>query len=145
MGYRWVTVIILVGVIADRWLKSLALTGHTAQWWIVRFVLFKNNALVFSWPLSNTVATVLLIFGAVVVCVLGSRAWKKGDQLRVLATLLMLLGALSNLYDRIFFGYVVDWAYLGRWWPVFNLADVMIAVGLILFIWPRSRLTNSVR
>ena len=43
-------------------------------------------------------------------------------------------GALSNLYDRIFLGYVVDYIDL-RVWPVFNLSDtcITIGIGLLLF------------
>ena len=43
-------------------------------------------------------------------------------------------GALSNLYDRIFLGYVVDYIDL-RIWPVFNLSDscITIGIGLLLF------------
>ena len=47
---------------------------------------------------------------------------------------LILCGAMSNLYDRLAYGYVIDWAYLGQWWPVFNLADVMVGAGLLLII-----------
>ena len=38
-------------------------------------------------------------------------------------------GALGNLYDRVKFGYVVDYVDL-RVWPVFNLADACISVGV---------------
>ncbi len=42
---------------------------------------------------------------------------------------LMLGGALGNMLDRIRFGYVVDFIDLG-WWPVFNVADSSIVVGV---------------
>ncbi len=47
---------------------------------------------------------------------------------------LILGGALSNLFDRIFYGYVVDYIDI-RIWPVFNLSDmcISIGVGLMLF------------
>lgn len=43
-------------------------------------------------------------------------------------------GALSNLLDRIRFGYVIDYLDF-RIWPVFNLADASITLGVILFSW----------
>jgi signal peptidase II len=47
---------------------------------------------------------------------------------------LILGGAFSNLFDRIFLGYVVDYLDF-RIWPVFNLADTCISVGIgILFL-----------
>ncbi|HIE35698.1 MAG TPA: signal peptidase II [Candidatus Omnitrophica bacterium] len=47
---------------------------------------------------------------------------------------LILGGALSNLFDRIFLGYVVDYLDF-RIWPVFNLADTCISIGIgLLFL-----------
>ncbi|MCG0276962.1 MAG: signal peptidase II [Thermanaeromonas sp.] len=51
-----------------------------------------------------------------------------------LALALQLGGALGNLLDRIRFGYVVDFLDF-RVWPVFNLADVAIVLGVGLTIW----------
>ncbi|MGB9586881.1 MAG: signal peptidase II, partial [Armatimonadota bacterium] len=44
---------------------------------------------------------------------------------------LELGGAVGNLIDRIRFRYVVDFIDL-RVWPVFNIADVAITIGLFL-------------
>ncbi len=44
---------------------------------------------------------------------------------------LMLGGALGNMIDRIRFGFVVDFIDLG-WWPVFNIADSAIVVGVTM-------------
>ncbi len=38
-------------------------------------------------------------------------------------------GGISNLFDRIRQGYVVDFIQIG-WWPVFNLADSAISLGV---------------
>lgn len=42
-------------------------------------------------------------------------------------------GALSNFYDRIFRGFVVDFIDF-RIWPVFNIADASITIGILLVI-----------
>lgn len=47
---------------------------------------------------------------------------------------LLLGGALGNLIDRLSFGWVVDFIDLG-FWPVFNLADSAIVLGVILFLY----------
>ena len=46
---------------------------------------------------------------------------------------LILGGAVGNLIDRVRLGYVVDLIDL-RWWPVFNLADSAIVVGVGLLV-----------
>jgi signal peptidase II len=44
---------------------------------------------------------------------------------------LILAGALSNLIDRLFLGYIIDFLDF-RIWPVFNIADSAITVGAVL-------------
>jgi len=46
---------------------------------------------------------------------------------------LIMGGALSNLYDRVFLGYVVDYIDI-RVWPVFNLSDSAISIGAFLLL-----------
>jgi len=53
----------------------------------------------------------------------------------------ILGGALGNLADRIFFGFVTDflrfkiWFLRPFWWPNFNIADASVTIGaLMLFI-----------
>ncbi|MCK7553061.1 signal peptidase II [Marinobacter goseongensis] len=51
---------------------------------------------------------------------------------------LILGGAMGNLIDRIFRGYVVDSfdVYWQSWhWPAFNLADIAIVLGALLFVY----------
>ena len=49
---------------------------------------------------------------------------------------LALGGALGNLLDRIRYGYVVDFFYAKIInWPVFNVADSAISVGIVLLLW----------
>jgi signal peptidase II len=52
-----------------------------------------------------------------------------------LALGLQLGGAIGNLIDRVRQGYVVDFVdfgYHANWWPVFNVADSAIVIGVAL-------------
>ncbi len=60
-------------------------------------------------------------------------------KLQNIGMALVLSGALGNLYDRVAYGYVIDFIdwYLskdGYHWPTFNIADsvILIGVGLLL-------------
>ena len=53
------------------------------------------------------------------------------------ALALLIGGAFGNLYDRVLYGYVVDFvdAYYGAYhWPVFNIADSAICIGAFLLL-----------
>lgn len=51
------------------------------------------------------------------------------------ALLLVLAGAVGNLIDRIFRGYVVDFFEFTFFdWPVFNVADMYVVCGVILLM-----------
>ena len=42
---------------------------------------------------------------------------------------LLTAGILGNLFDRITVGAVIDWINF-HWWPIFNVADTAIVVGV---------------
>ena len=56
------------------------------------------------------------------------------SKLFLVACGLIIGGALSNFWDRVFLGYVVDYIDL-RVWPVFNLSDSCITVGAGFLFW----------
>ena len=62
----------------------------------------------------------------------------KKNILIVIGLLLILGGAIGNLYDRISYGYVIDFIYLHFaefYWPAFNVADSAISLGVLLFLY----------
>jgi len=46
---------------------------------------------------------------------------------------MLIGGALGNLFDRLFRGYVIDYVSIGTF-PVFNLADALLTVGIFLIL-----------
>lgn len=58
---------------------------------------------------------------------------KKKDLLLKVAFAIILGGSLCNLFDRVFYGYVIDYVDF-RVFPVFNLSDVAINLGVFLII-----------
>lgn len=57
--------------------------------------------------------------------------WKSSEN--KVPLVIIMAGGLSNLIDRFEYGGVVDYISIGNF-PVFNLADLYINIGLVLFI-----------
>lgn len=61
----------------------------------------------------------------------------KEKALEACALSLVLSGAVGNLYDRVSYGYVIDFLevyYKSHYWPAFNIADSAICIGAGLMI-----------
>lgn len=135
----WIAADYLSKVWADSALKEGDI--YVNSW--MNFKLGYNYGAAFSF-LSNEGGWQRWLFAALAV---GIGAWliaaivrEKLHPLLYLAYDSILGGALGNLYDRIVHGYVIDfihWHYQGRSWPIFNIADVAITVGvgLMILLW----------
>lgn len=77
--------------------------------------------------LKSTHPIVFILLSIVVIAVLYYfRKEFKGYELFLT---LIITGILGNLIDRIFLGYVRDFLDL-KWWPVFNVADSLMFIGV---------------
>jgi signal peptidase II len=78
--------------------------------------------------LAVTISFVLLIWLAKL---------KPSAKLEAISLSLILGGAIGNVIDRFYYGYVIDFldVYLGAsHWPAFNVADSAICIGAVLLI-----------
>ncbi len=79
---------------------------------------------------------VLSVLASIAIVIWISRLPKQ-RRLEALGLSLVLGGAIGNLVDRVLLGYVVDFidVYYQSWhWPVFNVADSAITVGVAIMI-----------
>lgn len=121
-------------IVLDRLTKILFIRGASYQLPFVHLVLFENHGLVFSLPAPTWVSLLVMVVAILFVGTMLVRAMKKQKWNLVVAMSCIFLGALSNVLDRITYGFVIDFVFLGRWFPIFNLADLMIAAGLVLWL-----------
>ena len=85
-------------------------------------------------PAKTLLLSVFTVFAVVIVIAYSVRN-PAGHRLLQVALALILGGALGNLYDRLFYGYVVDFLefYVRTYhWPSFNVADSAITIGVAL-------------
>ena len=87
-----------------------------------------------AWGIFSDNNWILLIFVPILIFIIGLYLYKiSNSKFEKILGGLIVGGALGNYIDRLFRGYVVDFLDF-KVWPVFNLADVFIVVGCILFI-----------
>src|SRR5690242_279480 len=123
----------LVGFVVDRWLKLSALDGSTAGSNTgAHFGLFPNPAIAFSISFPKTLSLILIPIVLIGFVWWGMKLFREQRMLQAAGLVLVIVAALSNYFDRLRYGYVVDYVYLGQWFPIFNLSDVLIVIGLVV-------------
>ena len=143
---KWLSISALV-VLLDQITKYVANTGLVYAEAIpvvpsFNLTLMYNRGAAFSF-LSDAAGWqrwffVAISLGASVLLVIWLRKLKPQQWVLAVALSLVLGGALGNLIDRLWLGYVIDFIqlyYKGFYWPAFNVADSAISVGAVLLIW----------
>ena len=142
-GYWWLGVTVVI-VLADQFSKYLVKSylAHGDQVSILpvfSWVRWHNDGAAFS-MFSGSGGRwffVALAVGFTIFIVYELRRLPVGDKLMGLIYALILGGALGNMVDRLFVGYVVDFIlvhYRSWYFPAFNVADIALSVGAGLWI-----------
>ena len=135
-------------VALDIWTKRLAtatLAGRPPVEVLgefVRLTYTRNSGVAFGLGAGVPFPYYLFSIAAVAVILYLFARQRAGGLSRQIALSLVLGGAVGNLIDRLGSGEVVDFIEIGygRWhWPVFNVADSAVTIGVLLFAlsWPR--------
>lgn len=83
--------------------------------------------------LAVTVSAVLVVW---------LRRLPPSEKFVAVALALILGGAIGNVIDRVYLGYVIDFIdvyYAQAHWPAFNVADSAISIGAVMLIWDALR------
>ncbi|MBP2031447.1 signal peptidase II [Clostridium algifaecis] len=136
--------IIIFGLIIDRLTKIWAINvlSGVSEITIIKnffsFLYIENKGAAFGIFQNKTVfltiITVIIMIGIVYYIV----RYKPRNIFVNVALSLIISGALGNLIDRIYYRYVVDFISLHYkevyYFPVFNVADIMVVLGTIILV-----------
>lgn len=144
LRWLWITVLALVldQVTKIYILNSFALYERLEVTLFFNITHVHNYGAAFSF-LSDAGGWQRWFFTAIAVAVSALMLWwmkqaKREQLLLPISMACILSGALGNLYDRLAYGYVVDFLdfhWAGYHWPAFNVADSAIFIGAALMIW----------
>lgn len=132
----------------------LLIIDRITKWWSLAFVIdtyrvndFLSFQTIFnkgiSWGMLNNEGVIPFILLTVTILALISlfsfhTIIRSRQGKPIMGELLVLVGALSNLFDRLFYPGVIDFilvSFNGWAWPIFNCADVCIVIGVgIIFL-----------
>jgi len=139
MGYLWV---ILLCFLTDRITKLLIahkLNGEIAILPFLNITKVYNKGFLFGLGSTSDffLKKILYIFLPILLVIFFSfLLYRLKDRFQKYIVALIIGGALGNLFDRIFYGKVLDFIdfHIGNWhYPAFNIADICISLGIFLF------------
>ncbi len=91
-----------------------------------------------AWSILNNHSYIFIIFSVLALIVLIRFMFQfKNNMRNNIAFACTVAGIMSNLADRLFLGYVrdfLDFKIFGYDYPIFNIADIAIVIGVILLI-----------
>ncbi len=118
--------------IGDRLIKYFA-PSISVEGGFLSFGFYKNYAGAFSLPIGGALYDLLGIIIIFIFLYFYISALKKKNNLQALAYAFILLGGASNVFDRLIYGYTIDYANLFNF-SFFNIADGMLLGGIILLL-----------
>lgn len=104
------------------------------DFYLFQFNFAINKNIAFSLAIPQIIIFILIFGILVFLFYLLIDNFKKNNKKFVFFLGMIIIGALSNLLDRVKFGGVVDFISV-PYFTVFNLADIYITFGVLLWIW----------
>ncbi|ORU89903.1 MAG: signal peptidase II [Cycloclasticus sp. symbiont of Poecilosclerida sp. M] len=143
LKWTWISaVVLLLDQLSKLWVvENFALYESVSIIPYLNLTYVHNTGAAFSF-LSTAGGWQRWVFAAIaVIAVIILTVWlkrlKRDETWLAFSLSLILGGAIGNLYDRIAYGYVIDFfdVYYQQWhWPVFNVADSAISVGVTILL-----------
>ena len=136
--------LILILFIFDQYSKYLIrinfdLFQQKSIFYFLDFVYIPNYGVAFN-ILNNESLNLGFVFSLLVFLICLYLVWlifinqERPNKTQLISLSLILAGGFGNLFDRVFFGHVVDFIAITFNPYVFNLADVFITIGIVLYL-----------
>ena len=143
LKWIWLAIVVVIFDQLTKYIASDSLEMHVpiAVMPMFNWTLMHNPGAAFSF-LANESGWQRWFFAVIAVVVsvvitLWLKRLEQHEKWQAIALALILGGAVGNVIDRIWLGYVVDFIqiYYQQWyWPAFNIADSAISIGVVMII-----------
>ncbi len=126
----------IMKILSSSWEEGIFLFKGT--FFQIGLKLSHNSNLAFSIKFPNLAIIFIASLFILVLIYFFARACKNDDRFTASILLFILLGAFSNIFDRIFYGHVIDYIYVS-FYSMFNIADAMIVLPALAWLWKIAR------
>lgn len=93
----------------------------------------KNAGIAFGIPIQLVGIILMNVLLLILLLYFAEKELNLSSKLAQYLLVLVFAGGISNLIDRLYHGYVID--FISIWiWPTFNFADIYITIGILLLI-----------
>lgn len=136
----WLTLVVILLDMVSKYIVSKLLIVNESVMIIKNFfniTYVRNTGAAFSIFSENTFLVMVISFMIIMGIILYISKNKPSNKIEKISYSLILGGAIGNFIDRIIYGYVRDFIEIDifEWdYPIFNLADVFVVVGVILLV-----------
>jgi len=133
MKNTYLTIPVILFII-DRFIKYIIPNINIGDGFL-KVGIYRNYAGAFSLPIAGILYDIAGITLLIIFTILFFKEWKitKSYNLKPIAYSLIVLGGASNLFDRIYFDYVIDYVQVLQR-SFFNIADGMIIAGIVILL-----------
>lgn len=124
---------LFIADVSTKWLavKYLKSPINITSWFSLE--LRENFGVAWSLPIPQQIILPMNIIILFLIIIWISKNVDFRRKKTLIAVSLIIGGALGNIFDRLMFGYVIDFIKIG-WWPVFNFADMFLLIGAFIFV-----------
>lgn len=136
-------IIFFLIIVGDQFLKWIVLNklpsgGIFVFKNIFGLILYQNKGIAFGIKIPTLILYPLILLACILIFLKFRSEFPSRSWLVLISFSLILSGGVSNILDRLLYGYVIDYFYL---YPLsrFNLADLAIILGTALLIWKEFR------
>ncbi len=140
LAFGATAVVVALDQLTKQWALSALATDPIPVVGSLNLTLVFNSGVAFGLGSGGGWTGVIVVVGLALMGGVAVLAWRADNRRRALGLGIILGGALGNMVDRAFragdgflSGQVVDFVDLG-WWPVFNLADAALWIGIGLLV-----------
>jgi signal peptidase II len=128
-----ITIVLFLADQASKWFADSRLKEGMDLMPFIGLKYHENIGIAWSLPIPYIILLPLNLVLLSLIIFFSLKYLRWDNDRTVIITALVFAGAIGNIYDRVARGAVTDFISIGSW-PVFNLADAYLTIGIFLGI-----------